>query len=128
MTMTAQIGRFSGIHVIVEFEDADPALLDDESLLRTLLPRAMKESGATVMEVVSHRFVPQGVTVLTLLAESHASMHTYPQHRAAFVDVFTCGDRADPRKAVSVLAAELSPGRVTTRIIGRGGQRVEVPL
>ena len=55
----------------------------------------MSEAGATLCEVMSHRFAPQGVTVLAMLAESHASVHTYPELGTVFVDVFTCGETAD---------------------------------
>ena len=76
---------------------------------------AVTEAGATLCEVISHRFTPQGVTVLAMLAESHASVHTYPELGAVFVDVFTCGDEADPVRAVDPRCPRQGPGTDHTR-------------
>jgi spermidine synthase len=112
---------FAGRHVLAEFDGVEPALLDDPEFLTTTLRSALNRAGATVREVVSHRFEPHGVTVLALLAESHASLHTYPEFGSAFADVFTCGDRADPALAVRLLATALdaAPPRMST--VDRGG-------
>src|SRR4030081_46374 len=65
------IRRFAGRHVLAELDHVDPALLDDPIFLREALASAVTEAGATLCEVISHRFTPQGVTVLAMLAESH---------------------------------------------------------
>lgn len=104
---------FTGRHVLAEFEGLEPALLDDPARLSAMLSAALSESGATVLQVITHRFAPQGVTVLAMLAESHASIHTYPEMGSAFVDVFTCGDQADPEHALKLLADALD--RVPSR-------------
>jgi S-adenosylmethionine decarboxylase len=114
------IGRFVGRHVLAELDDVDPSLLDDPTFLREALASAVSEAGATLCEVMSHRFAPQGVTVLAMLAESHASVHTYPELGAVFVDVFTCGDRADPEHAVRLLAKALGTGSVRMSTVRRG--------
>jgi S-adenosylmethionine decarboxylase len=114
------IGRFAGRHVLAELDDVDPSLLDDPTFLREALASAVSEAGATLCEVMSHRFAPQGVTVLAMLAESHASVHTYPELGAVFVDVFTCGDRADPEHAVRLLAKALGTGSVRMSTVRRG--------
>ncbi|MFF5992807.1 adenosylmethionine decarboxylase [Prauserella flavalba] len=118
----AEVGVFSGRHVLAELDGIEPGLLDDESFLRTTLADTLTTAGATVREVIAHRFEPQGVTVLAMLAESHASVHTYPEIGAVFVDVFTCGDRADPEEAVRLLAAALGTGSLTMRTVQRGRQ------
>src|SRR3984893_19114951 len=84
------VGVFAGHHVLAEFEGVDPALLDVVAFLRVTVERSLDRAGATVCDVVSKRFVPQGVTVLALLSESHAPLHTYPAVRAVFLDLFTC--------------------------------------
>jgi S-adenosylmethionine decarboxylase len=114
------IGRFAGRHVLAELDDVDRSLLDDPTFLREALASAVSEAGATLCEVMSHRFAPQGVTVLAMLAESHASVHTYPELGAVFVDVFTCGDRADPEHAVRLLAKALGTGSVRMSTVRRG--------
>ncbi|MEV6136466.1 adenosylmethionine decarboxylase [Nocardia sp. NPDC051990] len=117
--MTA-VGEFLGRHVIAEFEGVDSHRLDDEDLLCTLLTDSVTRAGATVLDIASKRFVPQGVTVVLLLSESHASIHTYPEIGAAFVDVFTCGERADPAYAVRHVIEALEPDAVRMSTIRRG--------
>lgn len=116
------VGAFSGKHVLAELDGIDPNLLDDEEFLRTTLASSLAEAGATVCEVIAHRFQPQGVTVLAMLAESHASIHTYPELGTTFVDVFTCGERADPQEAVRLLATALGTESVTMSTVQRGRQ------
>jgi S-adenosylmethionine decarboxylase len=117
---TPVVGRFAGRHVLAELDGIDAALLDDPVFLRAALTSAVTEAGATVCEVMSHRFDPQGVTVLAMLAESHASVHTYPEIGAVFVDVFTCGDQADPEHAVRLLAKTLGTESVQLSTVRRG--------
>jgi S-adenosylmethionine decarboxylase len=113
---------FSGKHVLAELDGIDARLLDDDEFLRSTLADTLTDAGATVCEVISHRFEPQGVTVLAMLAESHASVHTYPEIGAMFVDVFTCGERADPEHAVRLLAKALGTEPVSMSTITRGRQ------
>lgn len=115
-----EIGSFAGRHVLAELHGADPAVLDDDGFLREALERALKQAGATVCDVVTKRFQPQGVTVLALLAESHASVHTYPERGSVFVDVFTCGRRADPAQAVRLLGEALGATISSLQTIHRG--------
>ncbi len=116
------VGVFSGKHVLAELDGIDARLLDDDEFLRSTLADPLTDAGATVCEVISHRFEPQGVTVLAMLAESHASVHTYPEIGAMFVDVFTCGERADPEHAVRLLAKALGTEPVSMSTITRGRQ------
>lgn len=111
----------AGRHVLGELAGVDPALLDDADLLRSALIDALVAAGAHVRQVVVERFTPQGVTVLALLAESHASIHTWPEHGAAHVDVYTCGTSADPERAVELLAAAVKAADVRIEVVERGG-------
>ncbi|QFU88046.1 adenosylmethionine decarboxylase [Amycolatopsis sp. YIM 10] len=124
--MTAEVGLFAGRHVLAELHEVDPALLDDAAFLRATLREVMESAGATVLGTQAHRFEPQGVTVLAMLAESHASVHTYPELGAMFVDVFTCGERADPELAVRLLAEALGTRSVISSTVDRG-HRVVLP-
>ncbi|WP_028938732.1 adenosylmethionine decarboxylase [Pseudonocardia spinosispora] len=119
---------FSGRHVLAELAGIDAALLDDDRALRACLAESLTDAGATVLHVVTHRFEPRGVTVLAMLAESHASIHTWPERGCAFVDVFTCGDAADPERAVALLTERLGAQRLDIDTVHRGstpGQVVE---
>ena len=120
---------FSGRHVLAELTGLDPALLDDEAAVREALAGALAEAGASVLHTASHRFDPGGLTVLAMLSESHASVHTWPEHGSAFVDVFTCGPSADPERATELLAARLGAARVHSRTVDRGStQELNEPL
>ncbi len=96
-----------GKHCILELYNCNSEKLDDEAFLRTAITTAAKRAGATLLNLITHRFEPQGVTGLALLAESHISIHTWPESGYAAVDVFTCGDHTMPERACHVLSAEL---------------------
>ncbi|GAA3864632.1 adenosylmethionine decarboxylase [Saccharothrix violaceirubra] len=119
---TEPVGLFAGQHVLAELEGVSPELLDDEKFLRHALGEALTQADATVLEVVSKQFDPQGVTVLALLSESHASIHTYPEVGKVFVDVFTCGTRAKPALAVQLLADALGAVSARSDLITRGAR------
>ena len=126
--MTAE---FTGWHVLAEFGGVDTALCDDLERLEAALRKSLVAAGVTICDVVHKKFDPQGVTVLALLSESHASIHTYPESGDIFVDVFTCGSiGAGATAAVELLQQELSPASVHTEVIrrGRGGRRIHEPV
>ncbi|MEU7766120.1 adenosylmethionine decarboxylase [Nocardia sp. NPDC049190] len=126
--MTAE---FTGWHVLAEFGGVDADLCDDLERLESALRKSLIAAGVTICDVVHKRFEPQGVTVLALLSESHASIHTYPESGDIFVDVFTCGGiGAGATKAVELLRDALSPKDVRMQVIrrGHGGQRIEEPV
>jgi len=104
-----------GKHCILELYDCDPSKLDDETFLIHTITTAAQRAGATLLNLITHRFEPQGVTGLALLAESHISIHTWPENGYAAVDVFTCGNHTMPEKACEVLCEELAAGRHSLR-------------
>ncbi|WP_280399253.1 adenosylmethionine decarboxylase [Nocardia carnea] len=116
--MTAE---FTGRHVLAEFGGVDSALCDDRDRLEAALRGALTAAGVTICEMVGKQFAPRGVTVLALLAESHASLHTYPESGDIFVDVFTCGSAADSAgKVAEYLRAALAPRHVRISTVLRG--------
>ncbi|WP_406279856.1 adenosylmethionine decarboxylase [Nocardia sp. NBC_00881] len=126
--MTAE---FTGWHVLAEFGGVDADLCDDLERLESALRKSLIAAGVTICDVVHKKFDPQGVTVLALLSESHASIHTYPESGDIFVDVFTCGSiGAGASKAVETLRDSLCPKDVRMQVIrrGHGGQRIEEPV
>ena len=92
-----------GTHVIAELYDCPRDLLDDERFVTQALREAVQRGLACLIKEVSHHFHPQGVTALGLLAESHISIHTWPEYGYAAADVFTCGSRANPEEACRYL-------------------------
>lgn len=107
-----------GRHIIIDGQHARCALLNDRERLVEILQGACTRAGARVLDYCIHQFTPQGVTVLMLLAESHASIHTWPERAAYCADVFTCGG-VDPSKIAEELYVALG-GKVQVRVLERG--------
>lgn len=100
-------------HAVADVSGVDAATLDNVMFLQAALVVECQAHGLIVLHVVSHEFEPQGVSVVVLLAESHASVHTWPELGEAYVDVFSCGD-ADPVAVVSAIVRRL--GGVVERL------------
>ncbi len=109
-----------GRHLLVELNDCDREVLNDLDLLREAMLTAAVESGAVILGDSFHRFSPQGVSGVVVIAESHLSVHTWPEYGYAAVDVFTCGSTVDPRKAAEVLIERLGSKNHSTTEIQRG--------
>lgn len=92
----------------------------DEDTLEEALTAACAAGGATVVGSCFHRFSPQGVTGVVLLAESHLAIHTWPEHDYAAVDVFTCGAPAVAEAVLDEVVRRLAPTRAETRRVARG--------
>jgi len=116
---TASSADMVGKHCILELYDCDHIKLNDEAFLRTTITVAAKRAGATLLNLITHRFEPQGVTGLALLAESHISIHTWPENGYAAIDVFTCGNHSMPEKACEFLRQELLATRFALKSFQR---------
>ena len=106
-------------HLLLELYRCDREKLNDESFLRCILNRAAKLANATVLNLISNKFEPQGVTAIALLAESHISIHTWPESNYSAVDIFTCGRNMLPELASQYLIQALKAEEHTLRIIER---------
>ena len=84
-------------HILFTLKGCPFELLDDESNIKLLLYNATKEAKSTLLNLATHKFEPQGVTGVAMLAESHISIHTWPEKGMAVCDVFTCGDHTNPK-------------------------------
>ena len=102
--------RYAGSHLIIDLWDADH--LSDVGVIGLALRRSARAAGATLLHLHLHRFSPNGgVSGVAVLAESHISIHTWPECGYAAVDVFTCGD-TEPHKVVPVLKYAFGAGRI----------------
>ena len=119
ISISSSSANFVGKHCILELYECDEIKLNDEAFLRTTITTAAKLAGATLLNLITHRFEPQGVTGLALLAESHISIHTWPENGYAAVDVFTCGDHTMPDRACEVLCKELFAKRYSLKSFQR---------
>ena len=106
-----------GIHLLADLWDCQDLNSENyERIIRT----AIIESGATLIGFQQHEFQPQGYTAVALLAESHLSVHTWPEKDFVAIDYFTCGDRAPCEKALAIFVEHLQPGKVHSTMIERG--------
>ena len=95
-------------HILFTLKGCDESLLDDESHIRNVLVKAAQLCKSTLLDISSHKFDPQGVTAVALLAESHISIHTWPENGMAVCDVFTCGEHTVPRAGVTYMYEAMS--------------------
>ena len=106
-------------HILLELYRCNYEKLNDESFLRCTLNKAAKLAKATVLNLISNKFEPQGVTAIALLAESHISIHTWPESQYSAVDIFTCGQNMLPELASQYLIESLRAQEHSLRIIER---------
>jgi len=110
-----------GLHTLWDLEGVSPDRLNDLELIEASMLRAARACGATVLGCKSHRFEPQGVTALLLLAESHLAFHSWPERGSAAVDLFSCSPAMDPGEVRRVLEEVFGPERLGQRTFVRGG-------
>ena len=109
-----------GRHLIAELSGVAPHLLANPESIRALLVDAAQASGAHVLGANMHHFGEgQGVTGVVLLAESHMSIHTWPEHGYAAIDIFVCGE-CEPRRALERVVAAFGPCKCESGVIVRG--------
>lgn len=95
-------------HILFTLKGCLPDELNDEGYIRDIMYQASIRANSTLIKLHSHKFSPQGVTAIVLLAESHISIHTWPEKGMAICDVFTCGDHTKPMDAVEYMKSELN--------------------
>lgn len=109
-----------GRHILAEFTNCDCKTLDCTELIEKHLTASARASGATIVQTVFHRYNPHGVSGVIVIAESHISIHTWPEYGYAAVDFFTCGEAVDPRKACEHLKSALGASDAHTTEVDRG--------
>tara|TARA_B100002019_G_scaffold281730_1_gene286123 strand:- start:153 stop:482 length:330 start_codon:yes stop_codon:yes gene_type:complete len=95
-------------HILFKLEGCPFSILNNEKYIKFCLFHAAEASHSKVIKIETQKFVPQGVTGFALLAESHLSIHTWPEKGIAMCDIFTCGDGCEPELAVKYLSKWLS--------------------
>ena len=109
-----------GRQILIEFYDCESEILTDKARIRQYMLEAAHHAGATVISDTFHHFKPDGISGVVIIAESHISIHTWPEHRYAAVDVFTCGDSVDPWSIPRYLQEKLQAKNVSNMEIKRG--------
>lgn len=107
-------------HTLLDFHGCDPAVLASADTLRPLALEAVRSAGGTIVTDIFHGFSPHGVSGVIVIAESHVAIHTWPEHRFAAVDVFSCSPKLDQEAIEHAFAAALKSETVTRRIEPRG--------
>ena len=92
-----------GTHLLIELRDCNPEILKNLEKVRKIMISAAKEAKATIINNSFHEFNPFGISGVVVIAESHLSIHTWPEYGYAAVDIFTCGEVIQPELAVSYL-------------------------
>lgn len=95
-----------GTHLLVELRECNPEILRSFDRVRSIMVSAARDAKATVIDVSFHEFNPFGISGVVVIAESHLTIHTWPEYNYAAVDIFTCGDIIKPEVAASYLITE----------------------
>jgi len=109
-----------GRHLLIELQDCDTEVLNDLEFLSEAMETAAIDCGATIMGKSFHHFSPQGVSGVIVIAESHLSIHTWPEYGYAAVDIFTCGTTVQPEIAAEILIEKLGAKNHSVMEIQRG--------
>lgn len=108
-----------GHHIIAEFRNCDSEKLKNISFVKPILEKSVKESGLTKIYSKYHQFQPFGVTGFVLLAESHISIHTWPEKKYIAIDLFTCGPAKKAKIAFEILKNGFEPKKIKKMEIDR---------
>ena len=109
-----------GTHLLLELKDCNPKLLNNLEYIRESLLQTAKDIGAHVVGESFHQFSPQGVTGILSIAESHISIHTWPEYAYDEADRFTCGSPDMPKQAADLLIQRLESKDSSVRQLERG--------
>lgn len=117
--------HFQGVHFLASYSDCNVDALSNVEALSAIMHDAVEKCGATILSSSSWVFPPDGITMVLLLSESHASIHTYPEHGACFVDLFTCGEKCSAEVFDQVLRDYLHPKVVTKKTLLRNKEMTD---
>jgi len=109
-----------GTHLLVELKDCDAEAIRNLQYVREMMVSAAREANATVVDVAFHEFSPFGISGMVVIAESHLSIHTWPEYSYAAVDIFTCGDTIKPDVAARYLIEKFQSKNPTIVEMKRG--------
>ena len=109
-----------GRHLLIELFDCDPDVINNLEAVKGALVEAARRAQATIVDVVFREFNPFGISGVVVIAESHLSIHTWPEYRYAAVDIFSCGDVLQPEVAASYLVEQFAAERTSIVEMQRG--------
>jgi S-adenosylmethionine decarboxylase len=109
-----------GRHLLLELFDCDSDAINNLEAVKGSLVEAAKRAQATIVDVVFHEFNPFGISGVVVIAESHLSIHTWPEYRYAAVDIFSCGDTLRPEVAAAYLVEQFGAEHTSVVEMQRG--------
>jgi S-adenosylmethionine decarboxylase len=109
-----------GKQIIADLYYCDEKLLNNLDHVRRIMIEAAEKANTQIIDHKFHKFKPQGVSGVVVIAESHVAIHTWPEYGYAAVDIFTCGNRSMPRLALRHISQALKAKRVRYREVERG--------
>lgn len=109
-----------GRHVLLEAYGCDVSVLNDTRIIREILTEAALLADAHIVGTAFHQFNPHGVSGVIIIAESHLSIHTWPEYGYAAIDIFTCGEDLKCDVACKHIISELKASRSTMVELKRG--------
>ncbi|WP_238025883.1 MULTISPECIES: adenosylmethionine decarboxylase [Metallosphaera] len=113
--------RVVGKEVFGNLYECDTEILKDSERLKQIAVQATKEGNMTLLDVKAWK-IGEGVSVVAIVLESHVTIHTWPEHSFATVDVYSCGSHTDPRKAFNYIVAELKAKRFNVNEADRSSE------
>lgn len=109
-----------GRQILVEFYDCESALINDVEYIEQTMLDGTKAAQATIVSHNFHKFSPYGVSGVVVIAESHVTIHTWPEYNYAAVDIFTCGDSIDPWIIQEFLKEAFNSDNISSMEMKRG--------
>jgi len=109
-----------GRHLLLEMFDCDLDAINSLESVKGALVEAAKRAQATIVDVVFHEFNPFGISGVVVIAESHLTIHTWPEYRYAAVDIFSCGEVLQPEVAANYLVEQFAAERTSIVEMQRG--------
>ncbi|MBI4655225.1 MAG: adenosylmethionine decarboxylase [Elusimicrobia bacterium] len=92
-----------GQHLVVELYGCDYKIISEVNKVQSIMMEAAKAAGVTIIDAIFHRFEPQGVSGVIVIAESHFAIHTWPEYEYSSIDFYTCGRKTRPWKALKIV-------------------------
>lgn len=114
------MGKLKNIQIIAEFYGCSADLISRSETVKRIMNRAVRKSNLTKIRSHYHQFRPSGVTGVVLLAESHITMHSWPEYNYLALDLFSCGDKKKAQAAYKQMIKDFKPAKVKKKVIMRG--------
>jgi len=111
--------EFKGTHYFASLKSCNSDILFDNLTLTSLFKNAIIKSGATILNYTEHIFDNNAITFVFLLSESHCSVHTYPEYKSLFIDLFTCGEKINNEIFNNIIVEALEPTIISKQVLIR---------